>query len=131
MIGEGEAVALGVEEEGEAAVVGGDEVGVGGMAAGELEDGVPVELLVVVEPLLAGDEGVRYGEDLVGGVEAGRVGVAGADREGLAADEVAAGEELLGDEEPAVRLGSVAAAAVGFHFSLFFTGGACVLLNLD
>lgn len=126
MIGEGEAVVLGVEEEGEAAVVGGDEVGVGGVAAGELEDGVPVELLVVVEPLLAGDEGVGYSEDLVGGVEAGRVGVAGADREGLAADEVAAGEELLGDEEPAVRLGSVAAAAaVGFHFSLFFTGG-CV-----
>lgn len=86
MVGERKAVA--VEEGGEAAVVGGDEVSGGGVAAGELEDGVPVELLLV-EALLAGDEGVGDGEDLVCGVEAGRVGVAGADREGLAADQVA------------------------------------------
>lgn len=55
MIGEGEPVAMRVEEEGEAAVVGGDEVGVVGVT-GELEDGVVVERLgLVVDAVLAGD----------------------------------------------------------------------------
>ena len=53
-----------------------------------LRDRVPVA--VVVDPLLAGDERVGDGEDLVSSVER-RVGLAGPDREGAAADEVAAG----------------------------------------
>lgn len=98
VIGEGEPVAVRVEEEGEAAVVGGDEVGVVGVT-GELEDGVVVERLGLV--VVGFSPAIRVsadGEDLVGELLASRVGVAGTDREGLAADEVPTGEKLFGDE---------------------------------
>lgn len=80
----------------------GNEVEVAG-EVGNLEDGVPVGL--VVEPLFAGDKGVGDGEDLLRRLEP-RVRFACPDREGLTPDEVAAGEELLGDRQPPLRLRS-------------------------
>ena len=109
---------MGVEEDGEAAVVGGNEVRVGG-EVGELEDGVPVAA-ATVDPLIAGDERVSDGQDLLGGLEQ-RLGVARTDREGLAPD-----EELLSDEELPLRcryyreipFGPFSLPLSGYSFSL-------------
>ena len=97
-------------------------VGVGG-EVGELEDGVPVAASTV-DPLLAGDERVSDGPDLLGGLEQ-RLGVARTDREGLAPDEVSAGEELLSDEELPLRcyyreipFGTFSLPLSGYSFSL-------------
>lgn len=76
--GEGEVVAAGIEEVGEAAVLGGDVVHGGGVAE-DLEDPVPVTV-VVVNWRLSGQERVDHGEEVLGGLVS-RVGLARADRE--------------------------------------------------
>lgn len=60
MIGEGERVLLGIEQESEAAVLIRDELGIMALVGSHLEDAVPVDVLVV-DPLLAGDESVGDG----------------------------------------------------------------------
>lgn len=80
MIGEGEVVLVGTEQEGEAVVLIGDEVAVVALVGRDLEDAVPVAVLVV-NPLLAGEQGVGYGDDLLG-LQQGRVTVSGPGREG-------------------------------------------------
>ena len=52
----------------------------------ELQDRIPI--VVVMDPLLAGDERVGDGEDLVSNVER-QVALVGSDHEGAAANEIA------------------------------------------
>lgn len=82
MIGEGERVLLGIEQESEAAVLIRDELGIMALVGSHLEDAVPVDVLVV-DPLLAGDESVGDGEDLLRLYEA-RVRISGPGRKRFA-----------------------------------------------
>ena len=107
--GKGEGVAVGVEEEGEAAVLGGDVVDVGGEAE-DLEDPVPVAVLVV-DPRLAGEERVDHRQKQLRRVER-RVGFTGPDREGPRPVQVTCAQELVRRVQPPLRLGSVTAATV-------------------
>ena len=65
MVGEGEGVLVGAEEEGEPAVVGPDDVDVLGVIHVDLEDVVPLGVVGVVV-VVGGEEHVGDGEDLVG-----------------------------------------------------------------
>lgn len=118
------AVAVGAEEEGEAAVLAADGSGVatGGGGGVQLEDGVPVTL--VVEAALGGEEDVSDGEDLVSAGDEG-VRLEGALREPLGTYEVPQVEQLLCDAQPVLRhrpATAVAAAgfAAGFHGLLVY-----------
>lgn len=106
--GEGEHVAVRVEEEREAAILGGDVVHVGGVAE-DLEDPVPIAV-VVVDPRLAGEERVDHRQEVLRGL-VGRVRLTRADREGARAVQVTRAQELVGGVEPPLRLRSVPTAA--------------------
>lgn len=98
LVGEGEFVLLGVEDDGEVAVLGGDSLRFAPLLRREAEDRVPV-LLVVPDPAVSGEEGVDDGQDLVGRGERG-VGVTRAGGERLAPHQVARRQQLLGDCQP-------------------------------
>ena len=87
LVGEGEAVDGGVEEESEPAVLSRDVLGALSQPP-ETEDGVPVGEVGGGYADLSGDEDVADREDVVGGFGSGRVGFAGADREGFGSVEV-------------------------------------------
>ncbi|KAM1121120.1 hypothetical protein PS2_002808 [Malus domestica] len=82
MIGVREAIPVGVQQESESAVLSRDDFEVLSVL-GELENSVPVGLLVLVVDLgFSGEESVGDGDYLLGGLEP-RVGLSGSDREGL------------------------------------------------
>lgn len=83
LIGVGEPVPAGVEEDGEPAVLSGDELGVVS-EADEAEDGVPVGE-IGADARFAGEESVGDGEDELGGIYEGVIGLACADRVGFGA----------------------------------------------
>lgn len=114
--GEGEGVTVRVEEEGEAAVLGGDVVDVGGVTE-DLEDPVPVAV-VVVDSGLAGQDRVDHREEKLRCVE-GRVGFAGPNREGACPLQVTCAKELVRRVEPPLRFGSGSAT---FHDGWGFGG---------
>lgn len=109
MAGKGKEVVARVEEESEAAVLGGDVVDVGGVAE-DLEDPVPISV-VVVNPRLAGEERVDHREEVLRGLVS-RVGLARAYRKGTRAVQVTRTEELVGRVKPALSLSTVSAGGV-------------------
>jgi hypothetical protein len=99
------------EDERQAAEGAGDGGLFGADSGGQLKDGERVGL-AGGESRLGGEEDVGDGEELVGPREE-RLGLQGALREPLAADEIARGEELLRDLQPPPRLRATAAGGAG------------------
>lgn len=83
LIGVRKPVPARVEEHGEPAVLSGDELGVVS-EANEAEDGVPVGE-IGADTRFAGEESVGDGEDKLGGIYEGVIGLACADRVGFGA----------------------------------------------